>query len=99
LVLLPQRVLDVCWKSDEEIGEGFYVSRIRVVVKNQAGSLADVTNIIAKKQVSISNIKTTNRSVEFLEVVIDLDVHNLDHLEEILSELRISKKIIEVDRE
>lgn len=99
LVLSPQRVLDVCWKSDEEIGEGFYASRIRVVVKNQAGSLADVTNIIAKKQVSISNIKTTNRSADFLEVMIDFDVHSLDHLEEILSALRISKKIIEVERE
>ncbi len=98
LVLLPQRILDVCWKSDDEIGDEMYASRIRVVVENKSGGLADITSIIAKKQVNISNIRTTNRSADFFEVTVDLDVKNLDHLEEILSALRISKKILEVER-
>ncbi len=99
LALSPQRVLDVCWKNEDEIGDEFYATRIRVVVENKAGSLADVTSIIAKKQVNITNIKTTNRSADILEVMIDLQVKNLDHLEEIASALRISKKILEVERE
>lgn len=99
LALSPQRVLDVCWKNEDEIGDELYASRIRVVVENKAGSLADVTSIIAKKQVNIVNIKTTNRSADILEVMIDLQVKSLDHLEEIVSALRISKKILEVERE
>jgi len=99
LALSPQRVLDVCWKNEDEIGDELYASRIRVVVENKAGSLADVTSIIAKKQVNITNIKTTNRSADILEVMIDLQVKSLDHLEEIVSALRISKKILEVERE
>jgi len=98
LALSPQRILDVCWKSDEEIGDEMYASRIRVVVENVSGSLADVSNIIAKKKVNISNIKTTNRSADFFELMIDVEVKNLDHLEEILSALRVSKKINEVER-
>lgn len=99
LALSPQRVLDVCWKNEDEIGDELYATRIRVVVENKAGSLADVTSIIAKKQVNITNIKTTNRSADILEVMIDLQVRSLDHLEEIVSALRISKKILEVERE
>jgi guanosine-3',5'-bis(diphosphate) 3'-pyrophosphohydrolase len=99
LALSPQRVLEVCWKNEEEIGEEFYLTRIRVVVENKSGSLADVTSIIAKKHVNISSIKTTNRSSDVFEVMIDVQVKNLDHLEEILSALRISKKILEVERE
>ena len=99
LVLLPQRVLDVCWKGEDEIGDELYASRIRVVVKNQTGSLADVTSIIAKKKINISNIKTVNRLFDSFEVMIDLQVRSLEHLEEILSSLRMSSKIIEVERE
>ncbi len=97
-VLTPQRILDVCWKNDEDIGDEFYASRIRVIVENKLGSLADVTSIIAKKKVNITNITTVNRSADFFELVIDLEVKNLDHLEEILSALRISKKNSEVER-
>lgn len=98
-VLSPQRVLDVCWKNEDEIGDMMYASRIRVVVENQTGSLADVTSIIAKKKVNITHIRTTNRSSDVFEVMIDLQVKNLDHIEEILSSLRISRKILEVHRE
>jgi GTP pyrophosphokinase len=99
LALSPQRVLDVCWKNEDEIGDEFYASRIRVVVENKSGSLADVTSIIAKKQVNITHIRTTNRSADVFEVMIDVQVKNLDHLEGILSALRISRKILEVERE
>jgi GTP pyrophosphokinase len=53
LALNPQRVLDVCWKNDEEIGDETYSSQIRVVVENKSGALADITNIIAKKKMRL----------------------------------------------
>jgi len=98
LALNPQRVLDVCWKNDEEIGDETYTSQIRVVVENKSGALADITNIIAKKKMNIGHIKTTNRCADTFEVVINIDVKSVDHLEEMLSALRMSKKTIEVER-
>ncbi len=98
LVLTPQRVLDVCWKNDDEIGDQMYVTKIRIVVENRSESLADVSSIISKKKVNISNIKLTNRSADYFELLIDIEVKSVDHLEEILSVLRISKKIAEVER-
>jgi guanosine-3',5'-bis(diphosphate) 3'-pyrophosphohydrolase len=98
LALNPQRVLDVCWKNDEEIGDETYSSQIRVVVENKSGALADITNIIAKKKMNIGHIKTTNRCADTFEVVINIDVKSVEHLEEMLSALRMSKKTIEVER-
>ena len=98
LVLTPQRVLDVCWKNDDEIGDQMYATKIRIVVENKSESLADVSSIISKKKVNISNIKLTNRSADYFELLIDIEVKSVDHLEEILSVLRISKKIAEVER-
>ncbi len=98
IVLSPQRIIDVCWKSDEEIGDETYASRIRIVMENKTGSLADVSSIIAKKKVNIVNIKSSNRSFDYFEVTVDVQVKSVDHLEEILSALRVLKKIIEVER-
>lgn len=98
LVLTPQRVLDICWKSDEEIGNKLHLSRIRIVAENKSGSLADITSIIAKKKVNIDSIKILNNLSDYFELLIDIDVNNVEHLEDILSTLRISKKIVEVER-
>jgi hypothetical protein len=96
--LTPQKVLDVCWKNDQKTNNEMYASRIRVLVENKSGSLADASSIIANKKVNIIHIKTSNQSPDFFEVIIDIEVKNIQHLEEILSSLRISKKVLEVER-
>lgn len=98
LAINPNAILDVYWKDDEELGDEMYISRLRVVVENGAGSLADVSSMIAKKKVNISSIKITNRSADYFELMIDVEVRSVDHLEEIISALRVSKKIAEVQR-
>jgi len=98
LALNNQRILDVCWKNDSEIGDESYNAQIRVVVENRSGALAEITSVIAKKKMNINHIKTTNRSSDIFEVVIDIMIKNVEHLEEVLSALRISKKTIAVER-
>jgi len=98
LALNPQRILDVCWKSNDEINDQAYECQIRVVVENKSGAIAEITNIIAKKKMNIGHITTTNRSSDTFEVRINIAVKNVEHLEEMLSALRMSKKTIEVER-
>ncbi len=98
LALVPQRILDVCWKENDEFeNEEVYISKIRLLVENKSG-LADITNIIAKKKVNIANLKIIGRSSDYFDLIIDIEVKNLEHLEEIISALRISKKVAEVER-
>lgn len=98
LAISSNAILDICWKNDEDLGEEMYASRLRVVIENKSGSLADVSSMIAKKKVNISNIKICNRSADYFELMIDVEVRSVDHLEEIISTLRVSRKIIEVQR-
>lgn len=95
--LNPQRIIDVYWKDNVK-NDHLYISRIRIVVENQAGSLADVTNIIARKHVNITNVRTTNRNVDYFEIVVEVEIKNVEQLEDVISALRISRKIVEVER-
>lgn len=96
VVLNPQRLLDVCWKNGQD--NDLYQSRIMIVMHNTSGSLAEVSNAIAKKNINITNIQINSRSVDFFEVIIDMEVKNTEHLENIMSSLRMSKKIVEVSK-
>lgn len=98
LVLIPQRVIDVCWKSQIDEEDENYLSRIKVIAENKSGSLADISSIIAHNNVNIRNLATNNRAHDYFEIVVDLEVKNVDHLEKILSALRLSRKIVEVIR-
>ncbi len=97
LAISSQRILDVYWKSDD--GEDkTYASRIRITIVNKSGGLAEITAIIAKKKVNISNIKVVSRLSDYFEINVDVDVKNLDHLEELISAIRVSSKVSEVER-
>jgi GTP pyrophosphokinase len=74
------------------------VGKIRASFENKTGSLASVVNIIAANNISITTIKTSNRSSDVFEIIVDVEVSNVDELENIISVLRISGKVIEVER-
>lgn len=76
-----------------------HVARIYIVVLHQAGTVAAITAIIARENANIINIQITNRTQEFFEFIIDLDVRNLDHLFDIIAALRMSKYVISVERQ
>ena len=95
LAINSQKLIDVCWKMKND-DNGLYPSRIVVLMRNEAGSLADVSSIIAGRKINITNIKISKRSTDFFEVIIDIEVKNTEHLEEIMSVLRMSNNIVEV---
>ncbi len=97
LVLSPQRIIDVCWKNNTNI-DHLYSCRIRGVVANKSGSLAGISSVIARKKINITNLKVINSNRDCIELMIDLEVRNTQQIEEIISALKISKKIIEVGR-
>jgi len=93
----PERWIDVAW-NEAAHAKDQHVARIYIVVIHQAGTVAAITSIIARENANIINIQITNRTHEFYEFIIDLDVKNLDHLYSIIAALRMSKHVISVDR-
>ena len=69
----PERWLDVAW-DDEGDAEHVHVGRIDVTIGNEPGSLGSLTTVIGKNGGNITNLKITNRSQDFFEILVDIEV-------------------------
>jgi (p)ppGpp synthase/HD superfamily hydrolase len=93
----PERWLDVRW--DMEAAEVLrFPARIRVTCVNEPGSLALITGTIAEHDGNIDDISMNARSSDFHEITLDLGVHDLKHLNEIVRDLKRSNVISSVER-
>ncbi|MGH6932766.1 MAG: RelA/SpoT family protein [Dongiaceae bacterium] len=93
----PERWLDVSWN----LGSGddqMHVGRLHLVVANEPGSLGTMSTIIGRSSGNISNLKITNRSVDFFEITVDVEVTDLRHLTNIIAALRATSVVTSVER-
>jgi GTP pyrophosphokinase len=92
----PERWLDVSW--EEEASNERRVGRIEIVVTNEPGTLGELSTMIAKNDGNINNLKITNRSMDFFDISVDIEVHDIKHLRNIIAALRASPVIKKVER-
>ena len=93
----PERWLDVAWEIDSESLD-VHVARVYLTVLNEPGSLGNLSTVIAKNEGNISNLKITERSREFFDMVIDIEVRDVKHLTNIIAALRATPVINSVER-
>ncbi len=93
----PDRWLDVAWEMDSESLD-VHVARVYLTVLNEPGSLGNLSTVIAKNDGNISNLKITERSREFFDMVIDVEVRDVKHLTNIIAALRATPVINSVER-
>ncbi len=92
----PERWLDVAWSSDE--AEAGHIGRINVTIANEPGNLGSLTTAIGKQGGNITNLKITNRSTDFFEIMVDIEVGDVKHLSTIIAALRATPVINSVER-
>ncbi len=93
----PERWLDLSWNRDEASRE-LHAGRVHVTVANAPGSLGDLSTMIAKNDGNISNLKIINRSTDFFDMLIDIEVRDVKHLTDIIAALRASPAVNSVER-
>ncbi|QTL02376.1 bifunctional (p)ppGpp synthetase/guanosine-3',5'-bis(diphosphate) 3'-pyrophosphohydrolase [Aquabacter sp. L1I39] len=93
----PEHWLDVRWDVDE-LSEGRFPAQIVVTSVNEPGSLAQIATAIADRNGNIEGIQMRARSPDFHEMVIDLGVFDLRHLNAIMSDLRKRPNVSSVVR-
>jgi GTP pyrophosphokinase len=91
----PERWIDVSWEGGEDEK---YVGRIKIIISNETGSLASITSCIASSEANIVNLKIIGRSLDFFEIIIDLDVKSTQGLISVMSALRALNCVHSVDR-
>jgi GTP pyrophosphokinase len=92
----PERWLDVAWSNSE--GEAIHVGRLNVMIANEPGNLGSLTTVIGKQGGNITNLKITNRSSDFFEMMLDIEVADVKHLTTIIAALRANPVINSVER-
>ena len=92
---IPERWLDIHWDKD---GLAYHIGRINIVMTNEPGSLASITNQIYKYGGNITNLQLINREIDFFRFIVDLEVEDLSHINNIIMELRSNGFVETVNR-
>jgi len=93
----PERWVDVRWDIDEETKERF-PARISVVAINAPGSLAEIAHVIAENDANIHTLSMVRTAPDFTEMLIDLEVWDLKHLNRLLSQLKENSSVSDAKR-
>ncbi|MEZ2332734.1 bifunctional (p)ppGpp synthetase/guanosine-3',5'-bis(diphosphate) 3'-pyrophosphohydrolase [Mesorhizobium sp. RCC_202] len=93
----PERWIDVRWDIDEQTKERF-PARISVTAINAPGSLADIAQVVASNDANIHMLSMVRTAPDFTEMLIDLEVWDLKHLNRLLSQLKDNSSVSDARR-
>jgi guanosine-3',5'-bis(diphosphate) 3'-pyrophosphohydrolase len=94
---MPERWLDVSWEVDGAEAP-IHVGRIHVLVNNEPGALGSISTVIGRDGGNITNLKIVHRSVDFFEMLIDIEVTDIGQLTDIMAALRATRVVNSVER-
>ncbi len=86
--------LDLSWGERSRGALG----RLRVVLYNRPGTLAEMAGIFATHHANVVNLEQAQRDEPFYTYEVDLEVHDLAHLTRIVSALRASDAVTQAER-
>ena len=93
----PERWLDVSWGDGSDAGES-HAGRLNVTISNVPGALGTLSTVIGRSGGNITNLKITNRSLDFWDMIIDVYVNDTSHLKDVIAALRATPQIADVQR-
>ncbi len=92
----PERWLDIEWDEKSETEK--YVGRLKVMLNNETGALAELSNLIARHNANIANLHIIYRASTYYELLLDLEVKDVNQLLEIIAVLKNAKEVGYVER-
>ena len=88
----PDLWLDVRWDIEEGSSERF-PAKIRILAINEPGTLAAIAQVMANNDSNIQNLNMHKTAPDFMEMIFDVEVWDINHLTRILRQLA-SKPIV-----
>ena len=92
----PERWLDVTWDQSEL--SHVHIGRLSITVANNPDALAAITKIMSKQNANIVNLKISHRSELVQEFILDIEVQDVEHLENVIANLRMNALVNAVER-
>ena len=75
-----------------------FPATIKMSAVNEPGTLATIANTIASHDSNIQNMVMSAKANDFTDMVIDLEVWDLNHLEQIIKQLSSKKAVRRIGR-
>ncbi|MFT6071532.1 MAG: GTP pyrophosphokinase [Alphaproteobacteria bacterium] len=94
----PELYVDLKWETKADSQDHIYSAKIALEVINNPGVLGMVTSLIGTHNGNISNITVIDRQYDHVLMHIELDVHNLYHLKDILNAIKNVDYINHIER-
>ncbi len=89
--------IDVTWDIDPDHPIRF-LARILVTVLNEPGTLAQIAQVIGEADGNIDNLRMTHRAHDFTEMLIEVEVWDLEHLNRIISGVASKSAVSKAER-
>jgi GTP pyrophosphokinase len=95
-----ERWVDVTWDVDPERAGGpeRFPARMLVTVVNEPGTLAQVAQVIGEADGNIDNLRMLKRGPDFTDMLIEVEVWDLEHLNTILAGLKAKPAVSSAER-
>ena len=94
---MPERWMEVGWFGDGSQLARF-IGRIRIVLANEPGALGTLSTVIGRDGGNISNLRVIDRSPDFFELLIDIEVSDTNHMSDNIAALRATSAVRDVER-
>lgn len=92
----PERWVDLTWDTTDD--DQSYPARIKVIIHNEIGALAQVTAAIGDNDGNIDHLELMTRARDFYDLDIVVEVHDLKHLNRVMQDLRSRPLVNSVSR-
>jgi GTP pyrophosphokinase/guanosine-3',5'-bis(diphosphate) 3'-pyrophosphohydrolase len=89
--------IDLAW-TPTALTRTLAVGRIIATFENKRGVLAELCGVIAENEGDIINLRLAKRTVDFFDMIFDVEVADARHLTNILAAMRTSKAVKDVER-
>ncbi len=91
----PERMVAMKWEQDDAL---LFASRLQLTAVNRTGSLSIITQTIADFDANITNLNLTQRNNDFCDLLIDVEVRDVAHMENMIAAMRGSRVVSEANR-
>lgn len=92
----PDRLLQLNWGANNE--EHSYVAGLKILVTNQAGVLAEITNKISENKININYINSENAKDNNVIINIGINVKNREQLIDLQNKIQAMNNVLSVIR-
>jgi GTP pyrophosphokinase len=92
-----QSWVDVTWDISADKPERF-PARLVVTAINEPGTLAQIAQVISEAEGNIDNLRMVRRATDFTDMLLEVEVWDLEHLNRIIAGLRSKPVVSNVER-